>query len=115
MTKTIRRIFSSTHIAFAITGLAVTTAITGPALAQPIGGIVIVMHYKAPDGSIKTIPAPTPGDAMTLEQCQEVAPRQVPVLTRQLGNKRNFPEFAGWQFQHATCQPYSEDLLTTID
>ena len=115
MTKTIRRIFSSTHIAFAITGLAVTTAITGPALAQPIGGIVIVMHYKAPDGSMKTIPAPTPGDAMTMEQCQEVAPSQVPVLKRQLGNKRNFPEFAGWEFQHATCQPYSEDLLTTID
>jgi hypothetical protein len=93
---------------------ACTLTLAAPALAQ-MEGIVIVMHYKAQDGSMKTVPAPTPGKAMTMEECQEVAPRQVPVLKRQLGNKRNFPEFAGWEFQHATCQPYSEDLLTTID
>jgi hypothetical protein len=112
MTTTTKRLFSSVLLAASVAALALAAA---PAMAQQPSGIVIVMHYKAPDGSMKTIPAPSLGKAMTMEECQQEAPRQVPVLKRQLGNKRNFPEFAGWEFQHATCQPYSEDLLTTID
>lgn len=95
--------------AVALAGLIAT-----PAFAQ-VGGVVIVMHYETPDGSVKTLPAPTPGKIMSMEECRAVGPRQVPILKRQLGNTKNFPEFTGWKFLHATCEIYSDDLLSTVE
>ena len=94
--------------------LTITIFSAMPAFAQ-IGGAVIVLHYETPDGALKTLPAPMPGKIMSMDECRSVAPKQVPILKRQAGNTRNFPEFTGWKFLHATCEIYSDDLLSTVE
>ena len=98
----------------ALLALFAIAAMATPALAQQFSGAVIVMRYEAPDGSIKTLPSPALGETLSMEECQRDAPRQVRTLKRQLGNTRNFPEFAGWKFISGQCEMYSDDLITTV-
>ncbi|MDB5586751.1 MAG: hypothetical protein JWP26_1721 [Devosia sp.] len=91
----------------------VALAATAPSFAIDAQA-VIVMRYKAPDGSEKTLPMLQSGEHLTIRECRQQSPYAVPVLKRQLADAQNFPEFVGWEFISGHCEMYSDDLITTV-
>ncbi|HEV7291087.1 hypothetical protein [Devosia sp. RR2S18] len=87
--------------------IAVTIATAAPALAAPEAAVVL--QYRLPDGSMKSLLFTAP-DGLSLSDCQSTYKQQLPTFKRQV-EAMNIPEFAGAEYVSASCEPYSEDLL----
>jgi hypothetical protein len=90
----------------ALGALVLSTTIM-PAIAAPEAAIVL--DYRLPDGSLKSLLFTAP-DGLSLEECRQSYREQLPTFQHQV-QAMNLPEFAGGTFESASCQPYSEDLL----
>jgi len=78
-----------------------------PALAAPEAAVV--MTYRLPDGSMKSLLFTAP-DGLSLAECRKHYRGQLPTFKRQV-EEMNIPEFAGAAYASASCEPYSADLV----
>ena len=83
------------------------TAAVAPALAAPEAAVV--MTYRLPDGSMKSLLFTAP-DGLSLAECRKHYRGQLPTFKRQV-EEMNIPEFAGAAYASASCEPYSADLV----
>ena len=78
-----------------------------PALASPEAAVV--MTYRLPDGSMKSLLFTAP-DGLSLAECRKYYRGQLPTFKRQV-EEMNIPEFAGAAYASASCEPYSAEVL----
>lgn len=90
----------------ALSGLLSAAAIA-PALAAPEAAVV--MTYRLPDGSMKSLLFTAP-DGLSLAECRKHYRGQLPTFKRQV-EEMNIPEFAGAAYASASCEPYSAEAL----
>ncbi len=92
--------------ALTLTSLLLSASVA-PALAAPEAAVV--MTYRLPDGSMKSLLFTAP-DGLSLAECRKHYRGQLPTFKRQV-EEMNIPEFAGAAYASASCEPYSAEAL----
>lgn len=90
----------------ALAAMLLSTSVA-PALAAPEAAVVL--NYRLQDGSTKSLLFTAPA-GLSLADCRSSYRDQLPTFKRQV-EAMKIPEFAGAEFDSASCEPYSEDLL----